>query len=147
MMACNKPYQGTRRVTLRVLIVEDDFVSRKILHNILSAYGDCDIAVDGKEAVEAFKLALDEGLPYELICMDIMMPQMNGQEALLKIRQLEADLGTRDSDAVKVIMTTAVDDKKHVTEAFYQGGAASYFVKPINREKFLGELKILGLIH
>jgi two-component system chemotaxis response regulator CheY len=134
-------------VTLRVLIVEDDFVSRKILHNILSAYGDCDIAVDGKEAVEAFKLALDEGLPYELICMDIMMPQMNGQEALLKIRQLEADLGTRDSDAVKVIMTTAVDDKKHVTEAFYQGGAASYFVKPINREKFLGELKILGLIH
>jgi two-component system chemotaxis response regulator CheY len=134
-------------MTLRVLIVEDDFVSRKILHNILSAYGECDIAVDGQEAVEAFKLALDDGLPYELICMDIMMPHMNGQEALLKIRQLEADLGIRDSNAVKVIMTTAVDDKKHVTEAFYQGGAASYFVKPINRDKFLGELKILGLIH
>jgi two-component system, chemotaxis family, chemotaxis protein CheY len=131
---------------LRVLIVEDDFVSRKILHNILSAYGECDIAADGKEAVEAFKMALDDSAPYDLICMDIMMPRMNGQEALLQIRQLEADLGIRDVDAVKVIMTTAVDDKKHVTEAFYQGGAASYFVKPINKERFLGELKILGLI-
>jgi two-component system, chemotaxis family, chemotaxis protein CheY len=132
--------------SLRVLIVEDDFVSRKILLNILSDYGECDIAVDGKEAVEAFKLALDERVPYDLICMDIMMPNMNGQEALLEIRQMEADLGIRDVEAVKVIMTTAVDDKKHVTEAFYQGGAASYFVKPINKEKFLGELKILGLI-
>jgi two-component system, chemotaxis family, chemotaxis protein CheY len=131
---------------LHVLIVEDDFVSRKILHHFLSAYGECDIAVDGKEAVEAFKLALNDAVPYDLICMDIMMPRMNGQEALLQIRQLEADLGIKDIDAVKVIMTTAVDDKKHVTEAFYQGGAASYFVKPINKEKLIGELKILGLI-
>ena len=132
---------------MRVLIVEDDFVSRKILHNILSAYGECDIAVDGKEAVAAFKMALDDGVHYDLICMDIMMPRMNGQEALIQIRQLETDAGIKDLDAVKVIMTTAVDDKKHVTEAFYHGGAASYFVKPINREKFVGELKILGLIH
>ena len=131
---------------MRVLIVEDDFVSRKILHNILSEYGECDIAVDGKEAVEAFRMALDAKIPYDLICMDIMMPHMNGQEALLQIRRIEADFGVRDIDAVKVIMTTAVDDKKHVTEAFYQGGAASYFVKPINKKKFLGELKILGLI-
>ena len=131
---------------MRVLIVEDDFVSRKILHSFLSAYGECDIAVDGKEALEAFKLALNDDAPYDLICMDIMMPRMNGQEALLKIRQLEADLGVKDNDAVKVIMTTAVDDKKNVTEAFYKGGAASYFVKPINKEKLIGELKILGLI-
>jgi two-component system, chemotaxis family, chemotaxis protein CheY len=131
---------------LRVLIVEDDFVSRRILHNILSAHGECDIAADGKEAVQAFRLALDEDAPYDLICMDIMMPRMNGQEALLLIRQIEADLGVEDAEAVKVIMTTAVDDKKHVTEAFYQGGVSSYFVKPINKAKFLGELKILGLI-
>ncbi len=131
---------------MRVLIVEDDFVSRKILQGFLSAYGECDIAADGREAVEAFKMALNDGVPYDLICMDIMMPRMNGQEALLQIRQLEGEAGIKEMDAVKVIMTTAVDDKKHVTEAFYKGGAASYFVKPINREKLIGELRILGLI-
>ena len=131
---------------MRVLIVEDDFVSRKILHNFLSKYGECDIAVDGREAVEAFKMAMGDGAPYDLICMDIMMPRMNGQEALLQIRQLEAQAGINETDAVKVIMTTAVEDKKHVTEAFYKGGAASYFVKPINKKKLIGELKILGLI-
>ena len=81
---------------MRVLIVEDDFVSRKILHNILLDYGECDIAADGKEAVEAFKLALDDNTPYDLICMDIMMPRMNGQEALLQIQLLPRNFQLTD---------------------------------------------------
>lgn len=131
---------------MRVLIVEDDFVSRKVLHQMLLPFGECDIAVDGMEAVEAFKLALEDGDPYDLVCMDIMMPRMDGQEALRLIRQLESQKGVPEMKAAKVVMTTAVDDKKQITQAFYKGGAASYFVKPIDKKKLIAELRVLGLI-
>ncbi len=131
---------------MRILIVEDDFVSRRLLHQMLASFGQCDIAVDGLEAIEAFKLALEEAEPYCLICMDIMMPRMDGQGTLQKIRQLEAENSIPEVNAAKVIMTTAVDDKKQVADAFYKGGAASYFVKPIEQDKLLAELRLLGLI-
>ena len=46
---------------MRILIVEDDFASRKFMMNFMSAYGDCDGTVDGMEAVEAYMMALDVG--------------------------------------------------------------------------------------
>lgn len=131
---------------MRILIVEDDFISRKILQNILSEFGPSDIAVNGQEAVDAFKLAWEESNPYDLICMDIMMPALNGHEALSQIRQLEKQMAVESSAEAKVIMTTALDDKRNVVDAFYKGGAASYFVKPIDRKKLIEELRILGLI-
>lgn len=132
---------------MRVLIVEDDFVSRKLLQKILGHYGECDIAVDGKEAIEAFRLALlDEGKPYDLICMDIMMPNVDGQQALLEIRQIEKQQGIGPSGEVKVIMTTALDDPKSVVDSLYKGGASSYIVKPIDRKKLLDEVRKLGLL-
>ena len=128
------------------LIVEDDFVSRKILQKILCAYGECDIAVNGLEAIDAFKLAWNKSQPYDLICMDIMMPLVDGQEALRQIRQIEKDLDLKDADAVKIIMATALNDKKEVFDAMYQGGASSYFVKPVEVDAFIKELKVLGLL-
>ncbi len=82
---------------MRILIVEDDFTSRRLLQKILAPYGECDIAVDGKEALEAFTLAVREGRRYRLICLDIMMPEMDGQQVLKKIRQMEKELGISPS--------------------------------------------------
>jgi len=76
---------------MRVLIVDDDFVSRVLLHEMLSAYGGCDIAVDEAKGVGAFDLDWNEGKPHELICMDVMMPGMDGQEALRRTRRREKD--------------------------------------------------------
>ena len=131
---------------LKILIVEDDFISRNILHHTLSNYGQCDIAVNGKEAVNAFKRALGQSQPYDLICMDIMMPGMDGHEALAQIRALEDELKIEKSAETKVIMTTALNDTKSVSDAIYKGGALSYFVKPIDQEKLYEELRVLGLI-
>lgn len=131
---------------MRFLIVEDDFTGRKLMQAILSEYGDCDIAVDGKEAVDAFQMSWVKNKPYDLICMDIMMPNMDGQEALKAIRNIENDLAVKPQDEVKVIMTTALDEPRNVFDTIYKGGAAAYLVKPIEKKKLLRELSKLGLI-
>ncbi len=131
---------------MRVLVVEDDFTSRKVLQKILSPFGEVDIAVNGLEAVEAFESSLNDQKPYDLICMDIMMPEMDGQEALKRIRTVEKAHGIRPADEVKVIMTTALDDPKNVVEAYYKGGATSYVPKPIDKHMLLHLLKNLGVI-
>ena len=131
---------------MKVLIVEDDFISRKLLATLLGHYGTCDVAVDGQEAVDSFKMALDEGEPYALVCMDIMMPNMDGQTALKEIRSIEKDQGIEDKDMVKAIMVTALDDPKNVMESLHEGLAASYLVKPIDKVKLIDEVKKLGLL-
>ncbi|MDY7001079.1 MAG: response regulator [Thermodesulfobacteriota bacterium] len=131
---------------MRVLVVEDDFTSRKLLQKIISPYGEADIAVNGQESIDAFEAALEENDPYDLVCMDIMMPEMDGQEALKKIRAIEKAKGIRNAEEVKVIMITALDDPKNVVEAYYKGGATSYVPKPIDRQLFLQLLRNLGLI-
>jgi two-component system chemotaxis response regulator CheY len=116
------------------------------LKDILSAHGECDVVVDGEEAIKAFRLAWEEFDPYALICMDIMMPNMDGQEALKQIREIEKGIGVEGSKEVKVVMITALGDPQNVIEAFYKGGATSYIVKPINKEKLLAEVRSFGLI-
>ena len=130
----------------KFLIVEDEFTSRKVLESFLSSYGDYDIAVNGVEAIDAFKLAMRSGKPYDLICMDIVMPEMDGHEALRQIRELETKYGVLPKNEVKVIMITVLSDPKNVVEAFYRGGATTYIPKPIDRGMFLQTLRNLDII-
>lgn len=130
---------------MKILIVDDDFTSRKILLKYLSTYGQCDVAVNGKEAVEAFKLAFDDWEAYDLICLDIMMPEMDGQEALKQIRQFETERGKLGFDGVKIIMTTALDDSDNIKTSFREQCEA-YLVKPIIKDKLVKKLEELGFV-
>jgi two-component system chemotaxis response regulator CheY len=132
---------------MKTLIVEDDFVSRRILKDILAPYGDCDVAIDGSEAIQAYRLAWEDKKPYDLICMDIMMPKVDGQEALEKIRELERTAGLRNRDEVKVIMISALDSPKTVFASYYRGGATSYIVKPVSYAKLLEAVGNFGLLN
>lgn len=130
---------------MRTLIVEDDFTSRLLLQTFLSRYGECHIAVNGKEAVAAFRAARESGQWYDLICMDIMMPEMDGQTAVKEIRALEEAGGTLSTNGAKIIMTTALDDVKSVVQSF--GSLCdAYLFKPIDTGKLLGHMKDLQLI-
>ncbi|MEJ2156158.1 MAG: response regulator [Desulfobacteraceae bacterium] len=131
---------------MHALIVEDDVTSRKILENVLSRYGTCDFAANGLEAVAAFRRALDETRPFDLICMDIMMPELSGQDALQQIRGIEKEAGVNTGDEVMVFMTTALTETVEVIDALYKGGASAYFVKPIQIDNFINELKSAKLI-
>ena len=76
---------------MRILIAEDDFASRKFMLKFLSKFGECDITVDGMEAVDAYLMALDADTPYDLVCLDIMMPALDGYQALKAIRDIEQE--------------------------------------------------------
>jgi len=126
----------------RVLIVEDELVSRQLLMSLLTSHFDlCHTVVNGREAVDAFVRSLDEQQPYNLICLDIMMPVMDGQSALKEIRKIEQDRGIGGSDMVKVLMTTALAGAKDIMGAFIKGSCEGYLTKPYNLDKLDEYLK------
>lgn len=130
---------------MKVLIAEDDFTSRRVMSKLLSKYGECDITVDGREAITAFNMALESDEPYDLMCLDIMMPELDGYEVLRTVRLMEKEKKVAKEHQVKVIITTALNDQKNVARAF-ELGCEAYAGKPIVAEKFENELRKLRLI-
>ena len=130
---------------MRILIAEDDFPSRKLMLNYLSKFGECDVTVDGMEATFAYMMALDEGSGYDLVCLDVMMPVMDGYQALKTIRDMENERNVPEEKRAKVIMTTALNDKKNVDMAF-DLGCNVYCAKPLDIGKIEEVLKKLELI-
>lgn len=131
---------------MKCLIAEDHLLSRRILKELLPPGFDCDIAVNGQEAIDSFQLAHDSKRPYDIIFMDIMMPDVDGMEALLCIRALERRMEIPPNLAVKVVMTTALDDPRTVIKSFKDCEADSYIVKPVSRQKLTNELQKLKLL-
>lgn len=125
---------------LRILVVEDDFLSRSLLSKIVAEYGTVDVAVDGKEAVDAVMRAYAAGAPYHLIFLDIMLPKKDGQTALREIRSFEESSGVMAPDACKVIMTTALSDAKNVMGAF-GAQCEAYITKPFSKHSIEVELR------
>jgi two-component system chemotaxis response regulator CheY len=130
---------------MKSLIVEDDLTSRLIMEEFVKPFGPANVAVNGAQAVTAAQSALDEGEPYHLICMDIMMPGSDGLTAIKMIRDIEEQAGILSTDGSKIIVTTVLTDLESVSRA-YQGLCDSFLVKPIHRARFHAELRGLGLI-
>ncbi len=130
---------------MKALIVEDDFVSRLLLQEYLKQHTMAHIAVNGHEAVEAVRAAINAFEPYDLICLDIMMPGMDGHEALREIRRLEAEPVAASLRPSKIVMTSALTDSANVVRA--NAGQCDYFLaKPITKNRLLEELRRLRVI-
>jgi len=130
---------------LKILIAEDNLAGRKFLNEFLSGYGDCDLVIDGMEAIEAYSTSLSGETPYDLICLDIMMPRVDGVRALKAIRDLEKQKGVKQEKQAKIIMTTVLAESDLVKRAF-EFGCDAYASKPIDIIKFIEALQELGLI-
>jgi two-component system, chemotaxis family, chemotaxis protein CheY len=121
---------------MKVLVVDDDSMTRKILRTILSIHAEVQTCSDGEDAVRAYRLALMHGDPFDLVCMDVLMPKMSGIEALELIRNEErAHPGLQLRDT-KIIITSGADDRDTVNRAFH-GLCDAYIAKPIDTEELI----------
>lgn len=120
---------------MKFLVVEDDLVSQEVLKSILLPHGQCEVANNGKVALDMIQAAWGTGENYDMIFLDIMMPVMDGQTTLREIRRLEDEKGIGGSDMAKVVMVTALEDAKNVMKAFVRGSCEAYITKPIYPKK------------
>lgn len=130
---------------MRFLVVDDDFETRRLVQKLLRPFGEVDVATDGEEGVESFSRALKEGEPYTLVTMDILMPNVDGQQALCEIREIEKEHGISDGGQTPVIMISGLDNSEALHDAFFLGDATGYIVKPINHTVLLQEIAKLGV--
>jgi two-component system chemotaxis response regulator CheY len=130
---------------MKTLIVEDDFTSCLQLQRFLKSFGPSHIVVNGREAVEAVCDAMADEEPYDLICLDVMLPRRTGQDALRRIREREAGQGERPWPAAKIVVTTAMEAPRHVVEGVKRL-CDGYLSKPIRKTQVLEELRKLQLV-
>jgi len=128
---------------MKLLIVDDELTNRKLLLNMLEDIGSCDLAADGKEAMVFFEKSIKEKSWYDIVFLDIKMPVMDGHETLLKMRETEEANGIFVGDGTKIVMVTALGDKKNILAAF-QEGCEYYLVKPFQQNKLYDLISELG---
>lgn len=131
---------------LKILLTDVSMTSRLALERILEKHGHCDSAEDGMDCVKAFTLALELGMPYDLVCMDLMLPRLGGIDAIKMMRKIEREMGVLTADSVKIIVITALINPAYIFEACYRGGANLYLYKPVDKKKILEEMTKFGLI-
>jgi two-component system chemotaxis response regulator CheY len=132
---------------LHILVVEDDFFARQILMNFLTQFGVCHVAKDGLEAIHAFIQAHEACQAYDLICMDIKMPVMDGLLAVRTMREIERGKGIEGtSEEAAIVITSSVEDPVAIIKACYECGANYYFLKPLDMDQVRRQLFKLGLV-
>jgi len=131
---------------LRCLIVEDDELSRELLALQMEPYAQCDLASNGREGVDKFSVALESAEPYQLILLDIIMPEMDGLEAAKAIRALEDRQGITIDKGVQIIVLSSLSTPQDVIQAYVAAQSAAHLVKPVQPEKLVKTLRKLELI-
>ena len=129
---------------MRILIIEDDIFSQRLIKHYATLYGKCTTAMNGKEGLETFFEALNNN-PFDLIFLDIMMPEMNGQDVLKLIRSIESQYNIPAGKGAKIIMVTAREDSKNIMQAFREQ-CDGYLKKPISKKLFIEQLNNLGFL-
>jgi CheY-like chemotaxis protein len=128
---------------MRILVVDDDMVSRKKMEVILQEFGDCFLAESGQDAIRVFREASAKDVPFDLISLDISMPDIDGIEVLKQIRQLEKDLDLPPKRQARVMMVSSHADQDLVLGSV-AAGCNNYIVKPFERAKVVEKLRTLG---
>jgi two-component system, chemotaxis family, chemotaxis protein CheY len=129
---------------MRFLVIDDELVSRKKMEIIMNTFGEC-VAVDsGEAALKAYADAIVNGSPFDLITLDVSMPEMDGTEVLYEIRKIEKKSNLPRKKWSKIIMVTAQSDKETVMLCI-QVGCDSYITKPFDRAIVAKKLVELGM--
>ena len=131
---------------MKILVVDDEVVGRKKLIYFLRQFGECDAAESSTIAIQKVAEALGLGTPYDLITLDIVMPEIDGFRILIKIREMEKlhfEKTARPPRKSKIMMVTSRSDKNLIVGCM-KAGADNYLVKPSDRETIVEKLRAMG---
>ncbi len=134
--------------TQKVLIVDDSDFQADMLESILNDLGVSNVtkAINGSDALKHFEEALQGGAAYSLVFLDIVMPEMDGQEALKRMRALEKEAGISGEDKTTIIMVTSLSSPTDMITALIEGDCTDYVVKPVAESILKALLVKYGLI-
>lgn len=131
----------------RFLVVDDQEDVTMLMMHILSGLGECACTNDPQEAADIFERQLRNGCPFDVVFMDIMMPDLDGHQTAEALRRLEADHGVPAGSEAKLVMVSSLRDVGTVSKSFFRGGLADgYLTKPIGAGAVRAELVKLGVI-
>ncbi len=130
---------------MQILVAEDVTVIQKLMQRMLRPYGEVTFACDGKEAFQQFRNTLNTKNYFDLICLDINLPKINGLDVLKNIRSVEKINRVSPKEQAKIVIVSSTNDANVVVKAI-KLGCDGYIVKPISQEKIVAELKKLNLI-
>lgn len=125
---------------MKILVVDDEIVSRKMMQKIMDPLGECELVESGREAIEAFKKASENLAPFDLMALDIAMPEMDGTEVLNTIREIEREKNIPKEKQIKILMVTGHSDKDTIVTCI-QAECDDYIVKPIDREVLIEKIE------
>ncbi len=128
---------------MKILVVDDELVSRKKMEKIMMLIGECEAVENGQDAIAAFQNAVDAEAYFDLISLDITMPDMSGIEVLTQIREIENGKGLSRDQQVKIMMVTSHSDQENVV-ASLKAGCNNYIVKPFDKERVFSKIENLG---
>ena len=118
---------------MKTLIVDDELVSREKMKKIMDSLGECVAVESGSEAIIAFKDGVETGAAFDLITLDVSMPEVDGMEVLFRIREIEKENMVPKDKQIKVMMVTSQSDKDTIITCV-QAGCNEYIVKPFNKK-------------
>jgi len=130
---------------VRCLVVDDDELGRELIAGYLEGVAECMMAENGLQAVEMFRDAFEGGNPYDLIILDIVMPEMDGHTAAREIRMIEKEWGVSINNGVSIIVLSSLNTPKDVIQAYVSARSAAHLVKPVQPDKLLAILGKLGM--
>ena len=129
----------------KILIVDDSASIRQSLLDILTPFATCEVATNGQEAVDLIKRTQGTGNDFDIILMDIIMPEKDGLTAVKEIREFESLMGWNGDDRLTIIIATTIKDPSRIVVAQYECGADAYIAKPFTRDTVLQTLNSNGL--
>lgn len=130
---------------LRCLVVDDDELGRELLIFNLQGIADCDAAANGRDALEKYSDSLESN-PYDVIFLDIVMPEMDGHEAAKAIRRMEMDRGITPDKGINIIVLSSLSTPQDIIKSYVSAQSVAHLVKPFKVEKLKKTLRKLGLI-
>jgi CheY-like chemotaxis protein len=122
---------------LSVLVAEDNEINALLMRSLLARLGhNAVITTNGEAALESWLAAKSAGAPYDLVLMDIQMPQLDGIETTKRIRALEAGQAGRPTPILALTANTLVEDRY----ACFEAGMDGFLIKPLDRDKLADAL-------